>query len=222
MAVSGPADSHASDGGGGSGQSVSSGRAPLPSASIATGGVEPAGLGRAAAVPVHTPGPGFGAGSGVVDPSRRCVCGCQRPYIWPRSAAHIRAHLDDPVSNAVGPDGSPSRWTTRQVVYGTLEHIERHCTGRAQAEGWLGLIRTCCPGHCFVPQSLYLLRQVSGATDWSEHQFHLCAASDCVGHVFVDEAGYATSSEQDASCPHCNRSRLEKKNVSGGSNTVML
>ena len=152
---------------------------------------------------------------------RPCDCGCKRQYKTPGTLQWYQQHFDDPLftvrSNGAVVYSHPQ--TLRQQVYWLLQYIQRNTPGRAELETVLALMGSGCATGSFSVPSLYMLRQLSEATAWTDHQFHVCCGEKCPGHIFIDrdscKEDKRTDPTQDKVCPHCKEDRYIQKNIGG-------
>lgn len=153
---------------------------------------------------------------------RRCPCGwtgCTHGYAKRGTLRYYQNHLGDPAWRVLSPDGTTvvaqSPLSTRQVVYSLLELHERHRIAKSELDTILGFYRATLPTS-FIPPSIYMLRMLTGAADWSEFEVHVCAADGCPGYVYPKLSRSSWDAHRDDVCCKCCSRRFLVKSRGGG------
>ncbi|GIM12301.1 hypothetical protein Vretimale_15674 [Volvox reticuliferus] len=147
---------------------------------------------------------------------RTCECGCDLPYIRPRTYEFFKAHLDKPLWVFYDPV-FPTRplyscpWTLRQTVNALLGHIKEHGPRREELESVLRLYSATLPPRHLCPDSLYMLIRLTGAKRWDEYEYHVCSSAECTGHVY----GKAEAAPSVECCPKCALPRFKIVSIGG-------
>ncbi len=150
--------------------------------------------------------------------ARGCPCSygaCTRPPCKKGSYEYYYNHLEDPVWRVCDADGvvvKEAPHTTRQAVFSLLEMHERRRVGKEEFDEILALTCALMP-ESFLPPSIYLLRRLSGAEDWSKYEKHVCSADGCPGHVYEDLSRHEWPSHVEDKCPNCSTPRFAVKHI---------
>ena len=152
------------------------------------------------------------------------MCGCGKLYCKPGTVDWYERHLDDPlyVFKMNGTTVYKHPVTLRQHVYALLQLVERTSPGRDELEVWLSILSLHCPvgDYNFSVPTLYMLKQLSEASSWTEHQLHVCDSDKCRGHVYSDAD--KPPGARETMCPNCGQSRFVQHDRGGKIQVAIL
>lgn len=103
-----------------------------------------------------------------------------------------------------------------QAVYAFLEQSDTYHKSKVMADADLALLSTMLPRINYIPPSIHLLREVSGAKHWAAHEQHVCAAEDCPGHLYPPLPQTEWIHHLGEQCRHCGTPRFKTTHVGGG------
>lgn len=102
-----------------------------------------------------------------------------------------------------------------QAVCAMLEQSEIYHKSKVVTDADLAMSSCLLPGHNYLPKSIHLLREVSGAEDWSEFEVHVCAAEGCRGCVYEQLDRSQWEAHRNDCCQFCGEARFQTSDVGG-------
>ena len=143
-----------------------------------------------------------------------CLCGCGQ-HLVPGSIAYYKAHLDKPLYRHHPSSSTQPTMSTRQFIVSMMEIINEATWSKTSTDLALRLISVSMPRPNFVPPSMYMLKKVLDAPEWSDYEVHVCSTKTCTGHVFPVVKRSVWDAHKDDACPHCKAPRFRTVLLAG-------
>ena len=100
-------------------------------------------------------------------------------------------------------------------MYAFLEQCETYHKSKVMADLDLALVSALLPPCNYLPPSMHLLREVTGAEDWSAYEEHVCSAEGCRGCVYKRLERGTWEAHMNDSCQFCGARRFKTTHVGG-------